>query len=33
MEAKMPMASKKDYLKVQAEAMKKIDAFKKDLGI
>ena len=33
MEAKMPMADKKDYLKVQAEAMKKIDAFKKDLGI
>ena len=33
MEAKLPMASKKDYLKVQAQAMKKIDAFKKDLGI
>ncbi|MBR3937680.1 MAG: phospho-sugar mutase [Bacteroidaceae bacterium] len=33
MEAKLPMASRKDYLKVQAEAMKKIDAFKKDLGI
>ena len=33
MEAKLPMASKKDYLKVQAEAMKKIEAFKKDLGI
>ena len=33
MEAKLPMADKKDYLKVQAEAMKKIDAFKKDLGI
>lgn len=33
MEAKLPMASKKDYLKVQALAMKKIDAFKKDLGI
>ena len=33
MEAKLPMASKADYLKVQAQAMKKIDAFKKDLGI
>ncbi|MBP5348036.1 MAG: phospho-sugar mutase [Bacteroidaceae bacterium] len=33
MEAKLPMASKNDYLKVQAQAMKKIDAFKKDLGI
>ncbi len=33
MEAKLPMADKKDYLKVQAEAMKKIEAFKKDLGI
>ncbi|MBR5158692.1 MAG: phospho-sugar mutase [Bacteroidaceae bacterium] len=33
MEAKLPMADKKDYLKVQAEALKKIDAFKKDLGI
>ncbi len=33
MEAKLPMASKKDYLKVQADAMKKIDGFKKDLGI
>jgi phosphoglucomutase len=33
MEAKLPMADKKDFLKVQAEAMKKIDAFKKDLGI
>ena len=33
MEAKLPMADKKDYLKVQAEAMKKIDSFKKDLGI
>ena len=33
MEAKLPMADKKDYLKVQAVAMKKIDAFKKDLGI
>ena len=33
MEAKLPMADKKDYLKVQAEAMKKIDAFKKDMGI
>ena len=33
MEAKLPMADKKDYLKVQAEAMKKIDAFRKDLGI
>ena len=33
MEAKLPMADKKDYLKVQAQAMKKIDAFKKDLGI
>ena len=33
MEAKLPMASKKDYLKVQAEAMKKIEGFKKDLGI
>ena len=33
MEAKMPMADKKDYLKVQAQALKKIDAFKKDLGI
>ena len=33
MEAKLPMVDKKDYLKVQAEALKKIDAFKKDLGI
>ena len=33
MEAKLPMADKADYLKVQAQAMKKIDAFKKDLGI
>jgi phosphoglucomutase len=33
MEAKLPMADKKDYLKVQADAMKKIEAFKKDLGI
>lgn len=33
MEAKLPMASKADYLKVQAQAMKKIEAFKKDLGI
>lgn len=33
MEAKLPMADKKDYLMVQAQAMKKIDAFKKDLGI
>ena len=33
MEAKLPMADKKDYLKVQAQAMKKIEAFKKDLGI
>ena len=33
MEAKLPMASRKDYLKVQAEAMKKIESFKKDLGI
>ena len=33
MEAKLPMADKKDYLKVQAEALKKIEAFKKDLGI
>jgi phosphoglucomutase len=33
MEAKLPMADKKDYLKVQAQALKKIDAFKKDLGI
>ncbi len=33
MEAKLSMASKNDYLKVQAQAMKKIDAFKKDLGI
>ena len=33
MEAKLPMASKKDYLKVQADAMKKIEGFKKDLGI
>ena len=33
MEAKLPMADKKEYLKVQAQAMKKIDAFKKDLGI
>ncbi len=33
MEAKLPMANKADYLKVQAEAFKKIDAFKKDLGI
>ena len=33
MEAKLPMADKKDYLNVQAQAMKKIEAFKKDLGI
>ena len=33
MEAKRPMASKADYLKVQAEALKKIEGFKKDLGI
>ena len=33
MEAKLPMASKKDYLKVQADALRKIDGFKKDLGI
>ena len=33
MEAKLPMADKADYLKVQAQAMKKIEAFKKDLGI
>ena len=33
MEAKLPMADKKDYLKVQSEALKKIEAFKKDLGI
>ena len=33
MEAKLPMADKKDYLKVQAQAMKKIEAFKKDMGI
>ena len=33
MEAKLPMADKKDYLKVQAEAFKKIESFKKDLGI
>jgi phosphoglucomutase len=33
MEAKLPMASKADYLKVQAQALKKIEAFKKDLGI
>ena len=33
MEAKLPMANKADYLKVQAQAMKKIEAFKKDLGI
>ena len=33
MEAKLPMEDKKDYLKVQAEAMKKIEGFKKDLGI
>jgi phosphoglucomutase len=33
MEAKLPMADKKDYLKVQAQAMKKIEAFKKELGI
>ena len=33
MEAKLLMASKKDYLKVQADALRKIDGFKKDLGI
>ena len=33
MEAKLPMANKADYLKVQAEAFKKIEGFKKDLGI
>ena len=33
MEAKLPMVSKADYLKVQAEAFKKIESFKKDLGI
>ena len=33
MEAKLPMANKKDYLKVQADALRKIDGFKKDLGI
>ena len=33
MEAKLPMADKADYLKVQAQALKKIEAFKKDLGI
>jgi phosphoglucomutase len=33
MEAKLPMANKSDYLKVQAEALKKIEGFKKDLGI
>ena len=33
MEAKLPMASKADYLKVQAEALKKIELFKRDLGI
>ncbi len=33
MEAKLPMADKKDYIKVQAQAMKKIEAFKKDMGI
>ena len=33
MEAKLPMADKKDYLKVQAQAMKKIEAFKKNMGI
>ncbi|MCQ2082902.1 MAG: phospho-sugar mutase [Bacteroidaceae bacterium] len=33
MEAKLPMASKADYLRVQAEAMKKIELFKRDLGI
>ena len=33
MEAKLPMASKADYLNVQAEALKKIEGFKKDLGI
>ncbi|MBQ9386210.1 MAG: phospho-sugar mutase [Bacteroidaceae bacterium] len=33
MEAKLPMADKKDYLKVQAAAMQKIEGFKKDLGI
>jgi phosphoglucomutase len=33
MEAKLPMANKADYLKVQAEALKKIEGFKKDLGI
>ncbi|MBO7416729.1 MAG: phospho-sugar mutase [Bacteroidaceae bacterium] len=33
MEAKLPMADKKDYLKVKADALTKIEAFKKDLGI
>ena len=33
MEAKLPMADKADYLKVQTQALKKIEAFKKDLGI
>ena len=33
MEAKLPMANKADFLKVQAEALKKIEGFKKDLGI
>ena len=33
MEAKHPMTSKKEYLKVKAAALTKIEAFKKDLGI
>lgn len=33
MEAKLPMADRKDYLKVKAEALKKIEKFKKDLNI
>ena len=33
MEAKLPMADKKEYLKVKAKALTKIESFKKDLGI
>lgn len=33
MEAKLPMASKSDYLQVREQALHKIDAFKRDLGI
>ena len=33
MEAKLPMADKKDYLKVKADALTRIEAFKRDLGI